>query len=522
MGDLRYNHLASGTAPAGPVFMKLLSIVRLIVLLEIAVLALPYGRSQEQRSVEQSDIVAPQSYENGNYYAIVIGIDRYPSPLPSLETAVSDARAIANVLKNDYGFQVTLLLDSDATRNHILDGINSFHDKLNGNDNLLIYYAGHGFWDRAADKAYWLPVDADSIYSSNRIIADDLTADVRGQNARHVLIISDSCYSGGLTRSVDSPSESAGRVTFLNRMMGNRSRTLMSSGGNEPVADTGTDGHSVFAYAVLHSLAQPRQPIFTGSDLLYGAIRQQVAGKSDQVPQYSYIRNSNDDQGDFVFVHNGATLSQLHSSQPQFSTADQSLPAHPSDSLVVLRAPIGAEIQIDQELAAHSNGDPFRVKVQPGRHEITAYIAGFEPWKEVINAEQGKQIELTAVLKPATATNTPAPTSDARSLSDADMTQIRDLLSRYAAAVNGRNVKQLKSTWPEIPTKKMDQVKTLPKGARISLTLSAASLLDTNDNVIVRCKQTYELEGKSEEDNVTFYLGRLNGGWIINQIPSSN
>jgi len=421
--------------------MKALSIVKLIVLLEFTVLVLPFTHSQQQRRVEPVDTVTPRFYENGRYYAIVIGINRYPSPLPTLETAVNDAQAIANVLEKDYGFQVTLLIDSEATRNHILDAINSFHDKLNENDNLLIYYAGHGYWNNSAEKAYWLPVDADSTYSSNRIIADELTADVRGQNARHVLIISDSCYSGGLSRSVNSPTESAGRTAFINRMLGNRSRTLMSSGSNEPVSDSGTDGHSVFAYAVLRSLLQPRQGIFTASDLLYGSIRQQVAGKSNQLPQYAYIRNSNDDQGDFVFVRNGADLSQLQPSGPQVS------------------------------------------------------IEGTDTLPRIDNLA---------------------------TLSDADMTQIRDLLSRYAKAVNGRDVKQLKSTWPEIPAKKVEQVRTLPKGARISLTLTTARLLDTNENAVVRCKQTYELEGKSEDDNVTFYLGRLNNGWIINQIPSSN
>jgi len=234
------------------------------------------------------------------------------------------------------------------------------------------------------------------------------------------------------------------------------------------------------------------------------------------------IRNSNDDQGDFVFVRNGANLSQLQSSQSDLSTVDQSFPAQAFDSFIILRAPIGAEIQIDQELAAHSNGDPLRIKVQPGRREIAVYKPGFQLWKQVVNAQAGNQIELTADLKLAEGDDNTARRGYAPALSDADMTQIRDLLGRYAKAVNGRDIKQLKSTWPEIPGKKVDEVKTLPKGARISLTLTAASLLDTHENAIVRCKQTLEQDGKSEDDNVTFYLGRLNASWIINQIPSSN
>jgi uncharacterized caspase-like protein len=200
------------------------------------------------------------------------GTNSYPPPLPVLVTAVDDAKAIASLLSANYGFHITLLLDKEATSVNIIDAINGFRDTLNENDSLLIYYAGHGFSDhltdnKADDQAYWLPVDANSRYSSNRIIADELTASIKAQSARHVLIISDSCFSGGLARGGDIPIESAGRTVFLNRMSRSRSRTLMASGGDEPVSDGGSDGHSVFAYGVLRALERSTQPIFTASDL---------------------------------------------------------------------------------------------------------------------------------------------------------------------------------------------------------------------------------------------------------------
>src|ERR1700683_2397348 len=53
--------------------------------------------------------------DNGAYYALVIGIDQYQH-WPALRTAVDDARAIDNVLRDRYGFQSTLLVDGAATR----------------------------------------------------------------------------------------------------------------------------------------------------------------------------------------------------------------------------------------------------------------------------------------------------------------------------------------------------------------------------------------------------------------------
>jgi hypothetical protein len=488
---------------------------RLATFLLLVLLVTSSSNSQVTRNLGPQAQAQPRLSDNGKYYAIVIGINKYRPPLSTLFTPVNDARAIAAVLTESYGFQVKLLLDQDATRVNILDAIVQFRDTLNETDSLLIYYAGHGYSDHASDKAYWLPVDADSVYSSNRIIADELTTDVRVQNARHVLIISDSCYSGGLARDADTPTESAGRMVFLDRMYRSRSRTLMASGGDEPVSDSGTDGHSVFAYAVLRSLQQAGQSVFTASDLFYSSVRQQVAGKSEQVPQYSIIRNSSHDDGDFVFIKKQAGSHSI--------AADQSSAApHPADSFVMLSAPVGAEIHVDQQFSGHSTGSPSRIKVQPGAHTVEVFLAGYLPWKQLVTVESGKQADVVASLAPAKVVDANSNTGPASALSDADLAEIRQLLTQYETAVNSKDVRQLKAVWPEIPPKKLDQYKGLPKGARIRLTLTLATLLEGNDNAIVKCKQSYELDGNLREDNVTLYVGRLNSGWIINQIPSSN
>jgi Caspase domain/PEGA domain len=478
------------------------------------------GAAQTNRNVVPVTPNTPRISAAGNYYAIVIGINSYPPPLPALVTAVNDAKAVASVLSANYGFHITLLLDKEATRVNIIDAINGFRDTLNENDSLLIYYAGHGFSDhltdnKADDKAYWLPVDANSRYSSNRIIADELTASIKAQSARHVLIISDSCFSGGLARSGDIPIESAGRAVFLNRMSRSRSRTLMASGGDEPVSDGGSDGHSVFAYAVLRALERSTQPVFTASDLFYGSVRQQVAGKSRQLPEYSLIRDSSHDDGDFIFVRKGAVFSAPPPMDPSPQVDRNATVEVSAESYVVLRAPSGAEIYIDQQPSGHSTGVPLRLEIQPGQRVIEAFLSGYLPWKYVLSVERGKEVELTADLKAELR-------ADHTSISAEDMSQIRQLLLRYQSAINSRDIKQVKAVWPEIPPRNVEQLKMLPKGARVTLTVGTATLIDGTENAIIRCRQNYEIDGKSQEDNVTFYLGRLAGSWIINQIPSSN
>jgi hypothetical protein len=166
---------------------------------------------------------------------------------------------------------------------------------------LLIYYAGHGHHDPDTDEAYWLPVDAQSDNNENWISADDITRDAKAIPSLHVLIISDSCYSGVLTRDADAAITPRERGAYLDKMLKSKSRTLMSSGGDEPVADGGAAGHSVFAGAVLDSLRQIEDNQFTAADLFQRFIQAGVAGRSGQVPQYSLIRNSDGGFGDFVF-----------------------------------------------------------------------------------------------------------------------------------------------------------------------------------------------------------------------------
>jgi thioredoxin-related protein len=94
---------------------------------------------------------------NSKYFAIIIGNQSYKH-LPKLKTPVADAKAVNEILRNQYGFETKLLID--ARRKDILSTINDFRKKLSSKDNLLIYYAGHGEFDKTADRAYWLPVDA--------------------------------------------------------------------------------------------------------------------------------------------------------------------------------------------------------------------------------------------------------------------------------------------------------------------------------------------------------------------------
>jgi ankyrin repeat protein len=231
----------------------------------------------------------------GHYHALVIGSNNY-TYLPKLFTARNDAQEVADILKNKYGFKVELLFDTN--RSDVLLALSALRYKLTDQDNLLIYYAGHGWLDREADEGYWLPVDAEQDNMINWISNSSITATLRAIRAKHVLIVADSCYSGKLARGIHIVKRTPG---YFSRLSKRRARCVISSGGLEPVTDSDGEGiHSVFASAFIGVLKDNKE-ILDGAQL-FNQIRRPVMLNSDQTPEYSDIRKAGHEGGEFIFV----------------------------------------------------------------------------------------------------------------------------------------------------------------------------------------------------------------------------
>jgi hypothetical protein len=196
----------------------------------------------------------------GTYHALVIGNTIY-AHWPSLHTPEQDARDVAEILSKKYGFKTKVLLN--ATRFDVLQALNELRKTLTDNDNLLVYYAGHGHWEKQIQRGYWVPVDSDTDSDVNWISTVAITDVLSAMSARHVLIVADSCYSGALTRSalakLEAGMSNAARDHWLQSTAEKRSRPVLSSGGLQPVLDDGGGHHSVFAKAFLAPFTKPQK-----------------------------------------------------------------------------------------------------------------------------------------------------------------------------------------------------------------------------------------------------------------------
>ena len=181
--------------------------------------------------------------------------------------------------------------------------VNSLHNiskKLTKNDNLLIFYAGHGELDKKQNRGYWLPVDASyelrSKWISNAIVADELKA----TDAKHVLLIVDSCFSGSLMRSSNSTSSKQKLdEDYIRLLQKKKTRLVITSGGNEPVMDSDGGEHSIFAKKLIDTLRENDNVITTQK--IFENIRRYVASNAEQTPERAAIYKAGHDGGDFLF-----------------------------------------------------------------------------------------------------------------------------------------------------------------------------------------------------------------------------
>jgi hypothetical protein len=242
----------------------------------------------------------------GNYHALVIGNNDYRL-LPRLETAVNDAKEVARLLREQYGFKVTLLLN--ANRYDILSALNSLRERLTDEDNLLIYYAGHGELDRRNQRGHWLPVDAEPDSSTNWISNIQITDILNAMTVKQLLVVADSCYAGTLSRSalgrLEGGVSKEENVKLIQLMARQRSRMVMTSGGVEPVIDRAGGPYSVFARPFIE-LLQANTGVLPGQEMFH-FLQRRVAVAAQrldarQVPEYAPIKLAGHESGDFFFV----------------------------------------------------------------------------------------------------------------------------------------------------------------------------------------------------------------------------
>ena len=240
----------------------------------------------------------------GTYHALIfaVGDQKAGSGLPSLHFPIKETDSLRAVITREYTFEprnVTMIVN--PTREAILDSLEAIGARLGADDNLLVVYSGHGGYDEGGKEGYWLAADAVNARKSTWIPNETIKTWLRGLKARSVLLVTDACFSGSISRGnergIELPADRARAISGALEFARKTSRQALTAGtARETVPQV-----SAFSNEIIASLKSRHAPVVMAQQLA-ADIRIQVAAAVHTTPTFSSVSGVESEQGDFVFV----------------------------------------------------------------------------------------------------------------------------------------------------------------------------------------------------------------------------
>ncbi len=245
-------------------------------------------------SVDLGDINL--SEEDSKYYALIISVSDYQDKkIKKLEHPPKDATKVKNVLEKYYTFEPTHVVQlQNPTRAQIITELDKLSRSVTEADNLLIFYAGHGYWDETLQQGYWLPADAQADFRANWFANSELGNYIKGIKSKHTLLVTDACFSGSIFENTRSAFDSAPQ--HIQNLYERGSRKAMTSGMKEEVPDK-----SIFLEYLVKGLEANSKKYLTAGEL-FNYLIEPVLSNTSNAPQFGVIRNTKHEGGDFIFI----------------------------------------------------------------------------------------------------------------------------------------------------------------------------------------------------------------------------
>ncbi len=249
------------------------------------------------------DAIADAVDANRKDYALIFATDAYDN-WTDLVNPISDARTIETILKEKYGFETEII--ENATLEELSDKIYDYNTKkFNPQDQLFIFFAGHGYFDDVLGEGY--------IVTSNSLLNDKgknsylshtlLRQRLDNIKCEHIFLSMDICFGGTFdpvlakTRSGELLDETSD-TQYLVRKLSRRTRKFLTSGSKEYVSDGIPGKHSPFAAKFIQALRETGGG--TGRLLTLSELNTYFQKLATEARFGSF--GSDDPASDFVFV----------------------------------------------------------------------------------------------------------------------------------------------------------------------------------------------------------------------------
>lgn len=239
----------------------------------------------------------------GSERALLFASNIYDS-FSELVNPVLDANTIAEELQSNYFVQTELIVN--PTLKETIEKIREYAKlEYSANDNLLIFFAGHGIYDEVFKEGYVISQDSksDDVAKTSYLSHSNLRTMINNIPCNHILLVMDVCFGGTFDPIVASRSRAADMYTevtneeFIQRKMKYKTRLYLTSGGKEYVPDGRPGHHSPFARKFLEAMRN-----YGGNDgiLTINEIIQYVE-KVEPQPHFGEFGN-NEPGSDFILL----------------------------------------------------------------------------------------------------------------------------------------------------------------------------------------------------------------------------
>lgn len=255
-----------------------------------------------RKSLEKKNpIVNEDRLITGKYHALIIGVGDYLDNSldldkdPSKGSPTEDAENLYKVLTTKYNFDTSnVIYLKNPTEKEINRNFIQLRSKVGNNDSVLIFYAGHGYYDTETERGYWMPSDFEKQYEENVVLNTDIVNHIAKIPSKHTLLISDSCFSGSIFNS--SSRGFTKTEKRIQRIFELKSRKAMTSGTLKTVPNK-----SMFFKYLLKNLDENEDKYLT-SRKLFDRLVEPVMDLTTNTPQSGTVYNTGHKGGDFIFI----------------------------------------------------------------------------------------------------------------------------------------------------------------------------------------------------------------------------
>lgn len=195
-------------------------------------------------------------------HALLFATNVYDS-FSELVNPVLDANTIAAELEENYNVQTEIV--NNATLTQTVEKIREYASKsYEENENLMIFFAGHGIYDEIFKEGYVISSDsrADDISKTSYLSHSNLRTMINNIGCKQIFLVMDVCFGGTFDPHLSAGSHRGGmemykdisREQFIERKTKYKTRLYLTSGGKEYVPDGRSGFHSPFARRFIEAL----------------------------------------------------------------------------------------------------------------------------------------------------------------------------------------------------------------------------------------------------------------------------